>query len=527
MRADKRTRAEFGDFQTPINLAREVCSLIARTGFQPTCVLEPTCGTGSFVQAALETFPNVSRVLGFDLNQGYVEKARAAVRAVSSNANVEIRHGDFFQTNWSEIVAELPQPILILGNPPWVTNAQLGTLGSSNLPSKSNIDNLRGIDALTGTSNFDISEWMLRKNIEWLQGRSGMLAVLCKASVARKVLAFAWQRSVPMASAAFYRVDAKRYFGAAVDACLLLVRTDAAGRTKECSDYGSLRDQRPISVFGLRDGMLVADTNAYERWRNLAAPGLSGWRSGIKHDCSKVFELRLHNGRVFNALGELVDVEDEYLLPMLKSSDLAANRQPRLWMLVPQRTMDETTVRLQRDAPKTWRYLEAHSGLLDRRASSVYKTRPRFSVFGVGPYSFAPWKVAISGLYKKLDFVRVSPFQDRAVVLDDTCYFFPCQSQEEAELLHHLVRSDPAIEFWSAFVFWDSKRPITARLLNSLDLAVLARVLGKECNEARILAERQLVEYSDHSHQYLLFREDAPDYGSDSSQVEACVHAGA
>jgi hypothetical protein len=91
--------------------------------------------------------------------------------------------------------------------------------------------------------------------------------------------------------------------------------------------------------------MLVADTNLYERWRNLAAPGLSGWRSGIKHDCSKVFELRLHNGRLFNALGELVDVEDEYLFPMLKSSDLAANRQPGLWMLVPQRTMDENTVR--------------------------------------------------------------------------------------------------------------------------------------------------------------------------------------
>jgi hypothetical protein len=130
-------------------------------------------------------------------------------------------------------------------------------------------------------------------------------------------------------------------------------------------------------------------------------------------------------------------------------------------------------------------------------------------------------------LYKKLDFVLVSPFQNHAVVLDDTCYFFPCQSQEEAELLHQFVRSAPAIEFWSSLVFWDSKRPITARLLNSLDLVVLARVLGKECDAARILAERQLVEYSGHSHQYLLFREDAPDYGFDSSQVEARVHAGA
>jgi hypothetical protein len=516
MQAEKRTRAEFGDFQTPIDLAREVCSLIAQTGFQPACVLEPTCGAGAFVQAALEAFPNVSRVMGFDLNPHYVEQARAAVKAVSSSVNVEIRQCDFFQTNWADLVAELPQPILILGNPPWVTSAHLGAIGGSNLPAKSNIDDLRGINALTGASNFDISEWMLRKNIEWLRSKCGMLAVLCKASVARKVLVSAWQESVPIVSAALYRIDAKRHFGVAVDACLLLVRTGAAGGTKECSEYGSLRDPRPINVFGLRGGMLVADMSAYERWHNLAAPGLGGWRSGIKHDCNKVFELRLRSGRFLNGLGELVELEDEHVFPMLKSSDLAANRQPRLWMLVPQRAMGENTLRLQRDAPKTWQYLEAHSRLLDRRASSIYKTRPRFSVFGVGPYSFAPWKVAISGLYKQLDFMRVPPFENRPVVLDDTCYFFPCRSQEESELLHDLVRSNPAVEFWSAFIFWDSKRPVTSRLLNLLDLAALARVLGKECSATRILAERQQVEYSHHGHQRLMFPGGVPCHEVDS-----------
>jgi hypothetical protein len=84
---------------------------------------------------------------------------------------------------------------------------------------------------------------------------------------------------------------------------------------------------------------------------------------------------------------------------------------------------------LQRSAPKAWQYLLANGAVLAKRGSSIYRNRPRFSIFGVGEYSFSPWKVAISGLYKKLEFVEVPPFRDRPVVLDDTCYFFPCQSK--------------------------------------------------------------------------------------------------
>jgi len=58
----------FGDFQTAISLAREVCALIAQTGFRPASILGPTCGTGSFLQAPLETFPDASRILGFEIN---------------------------------------------------------------------------------------------------------------------------------------------------------------------------------------------------------------------------------------------------------------------------------------------------------------------------------------------------------------------------------------------------------------------------------------------------------------------------
>jgi len=515
MTREKKTKTEFGDFQTPRGLARDVCSVIAHTGFSPASVVEPTCGRGAFLQAALEVFPGASHFLGVDRDAGYVQEAKVAINRIGHDKQIQILQGDFFDTDWSGFVARLPKPILILGNPPWVTNATLGTLGSANLPEKANDDNLRGIDALTGRSNFDISEWMLRKNIEWLSDMPGMLAVLCKTAVARKVLSYAWSQNLPIESAEVRRIDARLHFGASVDACLLIVRFQPGTKSRDCSDYSSLQATEPQAIFGLRGSTMVANVRLYDRWHGLLGRGLSGWRSGIKHDCSNVFELVQRGAEYENGLGARMEVEAEVVFPLLKSSDLARNRPPRRWLLVPQRTMKASPEDLQRSAPKAWQYLLANNALLAKRGSSIYRNRPRFSIFGVGPYSFSPWKVAISGLYKKLAFVEVSPFQGRPVVLDDTCYLFSCQSEEECNILHALVQSEPAREFWSAFVFWDAKRPITAAILNLLDLAALARAAGMESNVARVLAERQIVRYTEAAHQQLLFREEADTYFPD------------
>jgi hypothetical protein len=512
MARDKNTKIEFGDFQTPRSLARDVCSVIARTGFSPASVIEPTCGRGAFLLAALEAFPKASHFLGVDQEGAHVQEAMRATNSIRNDKQVQILQGDFFDMDWSDIVSGLPKPILIVGNPPWVTNATLGSLGSANLPAKTNEDNLRGIEALTGRSNFDISEWMLRKNFHWLADARGMLAVLCKTAVARKVLSYAWLKALPVESAELRRIDAQLHFGASVDVCLLLVSFQPGATSIECSDYSSLRGAEVDAVFGLRDGDLVADVRLYDRWHELLGRGLSGWRSGIKHDCSNVFELVQKDAEYENGTGARVDVEAEVLFPLLKSSDLARKRHPRKWLLVPQKTMSASPEDLQRSAPKAWRYLVGNDALLARRGSSIYRNRPRFSIFGIGEYSFSPWKVAISGLYKKLEFVEVLPFQCRPVVLDDTCYFFPCQSEQESRVLYELVQSGPAREFWSAFVFWDAKRPITAQILNLLDFAALARAAGMESKIERVLAERQLVGYTEGSHQQLLFREDSEGY---------------
>jgi hypothetical protein len=193
-------------------------------------------------------------------------------------------------------------------------------------------------------------------------------------------------------------------------------------------------------------------------------------------------ELKRTDAGLVNGSGEPVDIEDSHLYPMFKSSEVANGSEPvpHRWMIVPQRVIGEDTGPLEEIAPKTWRYLEAHSDRMGKRGSSIYRGRPKYSIFGVGEYSFSPWKVAISGFYKRLSFKVIGPHAGKPVVFDDTVYFLPCGSEEEARLIGELLRSEAAREFFEAFVFWDAKRPITVELLNRLDLGKLAQSNGYE-----------------------------------------------
>ena len=477
-----RSKIEFGDFQTPPDLAEKVCHTLLRQGVSPRAILEPNCGRGNLLIAALETFPHAQKAVGVEINDDYVREATQRLRELSSTAETDIIHGDFFVVDWESILSSLPPPILIIGNPPWVTNAELGRIESANLPEKSNIQKISGIDAITGKSNFDISEWMIIRELEWLQNRDSSLAVLCKTSVARKALLHAWKNNFRLSRAMIFNIDAAIHFGAAVNACLLIVVTEGDAHIQTCQIYTSLKDYQPQNTIGYRDGRLIADIQRYERWKHLQGHNAHyQWRSGVKHDAAQIMELTPDGERFRNGLGEQVELEPTFLYPMYKGSEIAHGAQsPTRWMLIPQKTVAANTREIQLTAPKTWQYLLAHAAQLDARKSAIYRNRPRFSIFGVGDYTFAPWKVAISGFYKFLRFRVVGPWQDKPVVFDDTSYFLACKSEEEAVFLAQLLNSKPAQEFYSAFVFWDAKRPVTISLLKLLNIQALARELGME-----------------------------------------------
>jgi hypothetical protein len=458
---------QFGDYQTPPALAARVVGLLERFGIQPKSVLEPTCGVGNLLAALLEAYPLVL-ARGLEINPEHAQTAQQRLDA-------DIRQGDFFAQDLNQLFSSLPTPRLVLANPPWVTHA---AVDGENLPKKHNLNSEKGLVARTGKSNFDLAEAMLLPLLERMTSGDALIAII-KTSVARKLFKQAIEKGWHLTDFAMFAIDAKQEFLAAVDACAFVCRVGTKSQN-DCTVFDALESTIPRSTLTVEQQRLIADKNAYQHAQVFLGKSPVVWRSGIKHDCASVMELKIVGRQLENAFGQQPDLEPDCLYPLLKSSDLGNGRiEPRAMLLVTQSQLGENTRHLAFSAPKTWAYLQQHRQKLASRGSSIYQNQPEFALFGVGQYSFAPYKVAISGLYKRLEFVFVPPHRDLPVVFDDTCYFLPCQTEAEARVYHALLSSPEAHQALSALIFWDEKRPITKERLSALELGKIAAAKPK------------------------------------------------
>jgi len=482
-------KVEFGDFQTPLDLAREIVRFLGNNGVAADAIVEPTCGRGSFVDAATRTFPEAKAIYGFDINPNYIHETANVVHK-DDKQKIYLECRDFFQIDWMQLFSGLQGTILVIGNPPWVTNSALGVLGSDNLPKKTNFQRHNGLAAKTGKANFDISEWMLIRLMEALHHRSGCIAMLCKTSTARRTLRYAWLNRLNIGHCSLHLIDVKKHFGASVDACLLIIHTGILESTTIASVYPNLSFNSRITTIGLAGKELVADIDEYLRLRDMDGIPYYNWRSGVKHDAVAIMEFKRHDGHLVNGQHEECRLETTYLFPLLKSSDIANGRlTPNRYVLITQRKPSDDTAEILKKAPKTWAYLTRHAEALDRRRSIIYSKRARFSVFGVGGYTFSPWKVAVSGLYKGCRFEVIGQHEGKPTVLDDTCYFVSCASEDEARFICGLLNSDACQRFLRSFIFFDAKRPITIDILNRIDLKRVAEHVSRTTEAQRFLVD--------------------------------------
>lgn len=241
------SKIEFGDFQTPLPLARQIASLLAESGELPDVIVEPTRGLGNFIVAATEHFPEAKAIFGFDINPDYVHKTIKSTDC-DGKPRIKLEQRNFFEFDWQEFLTTQKGQVLVIGNPPWVTNSALSSMGSENLPEKSNFQGNNGFSAKTGKANFDISEWMLIRLISALHQRDGCLAMLCKTATARKTLKYAWLKGLNISHCSLHLIDAKLHFGASVDACLSFIQDFTRWQIKRlCTGiYHSMKNYRQL-----------------------------------------------------------------------------------------------------------------------------------------------------------------------------------------------------------------------------------------------------------------------------------------
>lgn len=564
---DKRA---YGDYQTPLDFAAKVCHYLKDVyQLQPTAVLEPTCGQGNFLKSSL--ILGADEYYGIEIDPDYCEICKRNV----NSSKVQVINADFFSFPLDTLIHN-KQQVLVIGNPPWVTNSTLSVLNADNLPTKNNSQKLKGIDALTGESNFDISEAILLRLIEAFKYTNTMVAMLCKTAIARKVFQDLHSLHVPFALYDVLEFDARKVFGISFGgACLLVIRlSDKDESLEQSTIYDFAAPQKVKGHYGYVHGQFYSNLDS--KVDDFAGVCCFTWRQGVKHDCAKVMELTLQGdqeqaqtplpeqeqtqalqqqqgqgisrgaqekkhgkgqgkeleqgaapvqpeqkavvGRktqkqlqqkrmhevvrardVANAQAvaspqtaassqrlwcngyhEVVVLEDTLLYPLVKSSMF---KSPLLhsfskFVIVTQRKIGEDTSYLEQKVPQTWQYLKAHQADFAKRKSAIYRGAPPFAMFGIGDYSYAPYKVGLSAFYKRPLFAVLYDDNHKAVMVDDTCYFIGFSNYDSAYVAMLLLNSARVQRFLASMVFLDAKRPYTKKVLAHLDFRKIVTALS-------------------------------------------------
>ena len=486
-------RAEYGDFQTNKDLANKLAKSLSKNNILPEIIIEPTCGKGNFIIASLSNFKTVKKVFGIEIYKPYIWETKFSILDYFlSNPNdnkpeITIKHCNIFDFDFKNISKQYPnEKLLIIGNPPRVTNSKLGSLNSTNLPKKSNFKNQNGLDAMTGKGNFDIAEYITLMLLDVFQTHNGHLALLVKNSVIKNIIFDQKDAKYKIGKIEKYCIDSKKEFNVSVEASLFYCQLNSTP-SFQCNelDFYSLEKK---SSFGWLNAKFVSNLANYNETKEIDGQCPFEWRQGIKHDCSNVMELERENECFINKLSQKIKLEEDLIYGFLKSSDLKNTviQNTRKQVIITQTKVGQDTSYIQHLYPKTYNYLKSNITYFQARKSSIYKGKPHFSIFGIGDYSFKSYKVAISGLYKTYHFTLVLPQDNKPIMLDDTCYFIGFDKIEFAVYTLILLNHSKTEEFLKSITFSDAKRVFTKDILMRLDLLNITKTISQKEIEEQI-----------------------------------------
>lgn len=468
-------RVEYGDFQTNIDLTNAVTNVLLKKNISPEIIIEPTCGKGNFILASLQRFPTIKQVIGIEIYEPYIWQCKFNIldyHISNPEANkplVQLYHFNVFDFDFSELKEQVQKAsLLIIGNPPWVTNSMLGVMESENLPQKSNFKKRKGIDAITGKGNFDIAEYIVVSLMRLFEKSNGCLSLLVKNSVIKNIVYEQRHNRFRITGIEEMNIDSKKEFNVSVDASLLFCQFGKQP-SFQCQ-VSNFYTGQILNKFGWSDDNFYSNIENKVQEESIGGKSQLEWRQGVKHDCSKVMELERDGSVYCNKLNQTVDIEEDLVFGLLKSSDLKTiiASKPKRFTIITQQFVGQDTDYIA-NYPKTYGYLHEHIDLFHSRKSTIYKGKPDFSIFGIGDYSFKPYKVAISGLYKTFHFTLVLS-EEKPVMLDDTCYFLGFDDLKSAVAVQALLNSDVVTTFLKSITFSDSKRMITKDVLMRIDL---------------------------------------------------------
>jgi len=217
-------------------------------------------------------------------------------------------------------------------------------------------------------------------------------------------------------------------------------------------------------------------------------------------------------------------IEPDLLYPLLRGRDVQRwKAQPSAWILMvqdPEERQGYDKEWLQKNYPRTYGYLKRFEEVLRERAAfkryftrkdkngHIVETGPFYSMFDVGTYTFAPWKVVWREQASTMTASVVGPKDGKPVVPDHKLMLVDCASEDEAHFVCASLNSsigqmvavsyaveiqmDPHILEHTRIPRFDPNNPVHLRLAELSMQAHEAAKVGDEMRLREIEAEIDL-----------------------------------
>ncbi len=407
---------------------------------------------------------------------------------------------------WARIIknafAPLFQPAFdrVAGNPPWINWEHLPDeyrQRTAPLWTRYRLFEHMGLRARLGSSKDDLSVLMLYVAADRYLKANGRLAFVITQSIFKTEGGGAGFRRLQLGDAEHLRAlqvddfsEVQCFEGATNRTAVLILqkgtatkypviynywRTTQGGAIPTEADHDEAMKRlrymqwvaRPINSSKLNSPWITGRRRALTHIENVTGPadytgraGSCTWLNGVYwvevvterkdglllvsnlHDCGKI-KVRNIN----------VAVEPHYLFPLLRGRDVQRwQARPTYKILVPQDLKNPAKGVAEKDMqakhPKTFAYFKQFEEQLRNRSGFKQffdpSTAPFYSVYNVGPYTFAAHKVCWREVADEVHAAVCDPMGSKPTVPDHTLIAVDCASAEEAHYFCALVNSVPA-----------------------------------------------------------------------------------
>ncbi len=205
---------------------------------------------------------------------------------------------------------------------------------------------------------------------------------------------------------------------------------------------------RPKALQAIRRVLGKSDYRAYEGANSGGANGVYWLEILAERPDGLVVVRNVTEGAKRKVESIITEIEPDLLYPLLRGRDVQRwMAKPSLHILMVQdpvkrRGYDEDY--LQKNYPKTWAYLKRFERPLRERSGfkryftrkekngRIVETGPFYSMFNVGDYTFAPWKVVWRYIATEMTSAVVGPGKDKLIIADHRLMIVPVEDDSEA-----------------------------------------------------------------------------------------------